>query len=97
GADLLLEPTRELVIVGTKNSPDTVALLAEVQQQYLPDLTLILRPVDHSEVIDKLIPFIDGMDSMNDQATAYLCQNFACQRPQTSPEKLHELLKQTGH
>jgi len=97
GTSLLLEPTRELVIVGNKNSPDTAALLAEVQPRYIPDLTLILRPIDHSEVIDKLIPFIDGMDSMNDQATAYLCQNFACQKPQTSPEKLHELLKQAGH
>ena len=97
GTSLLLEPTRELVIVGNKNSPDTAALLAEVQQQYIPDLTLILRPIDHSDAIDKLIPFIDGMNSVNHQATAYLCQNFACQRPQTSPEKLHELLKQTGH
>jgi uncharacterized protein YyaL (SSP411 family) len=97
GASLLLEPTRELVIVGNKNSPDTAALLAEVQQQYLPDLTLILRPIDHLETIDKLIPFIAGMESLNHQATAYLCQNFACQRPQTKPEELNRLLKQTGN
>ena len=97
GVSLLLEPTRELVIVGNKNSPDTVALLAEVQQQYLPDLTLILRPMDHSETIDKLVPFIDGMNSLNHQATAYLCENFACQRPQTKPEELHRLLEQTRH
>ncbi len=97
GVSLLLEPTRELVIVGNKNSPDTVALLAEVQQQYMPDLTLILRPMDHSETIDKLVPFIDGMNSLNHQATAYLCENFACQRPQTKPEELHRLLEQTRH
>ena len=94
GTSLLLEPTRELVIVGNKNSPDTAALLAEVQPQYMPDLTLILRPIDHPELIDKLIPFIDGMGSINHQATAYLCQNFACQRPQTKPEQLRKLLKE---
>ena len=97
GVSLVLEPTRELVIVGNKNSPDTATLLAEIQQQYMPDLTLILRPIDHSESIDKLIPFIDGMNSLNHQATAYLCENFACQRPQTKPEELKRLLKQTRH
>jgi len=97
GASLLLEPTRELVVVGAKNSADTAALLAEVQPKYMPDTTLILRPRDHSDAIDKLVPYIDGMISINHQATAYLCQDFACQRPQTKPEELNRLLEQTSH
>ena len=83
--------------MGAKNSLDTVALLAEVQPKYMPDTTLILRPPDHSDAIDKLVPFINGMVSINHQATAYLCQNFACQRPQTKPEELNRLLEQTSH
>ncbi len=95
GASLLLEPTRELVIVGSRDSSDTAALLAEVQQKFMPDTTLLLRPIDNSTAIDRLVPFIDGMISVNDHASAYLCQNFACQRPQTQPEELKKLLKRT--
>ena len=93
GASLLLEPTRELVIVGSREHSDTAALLAEVQQRFMPDTTLLLRSIDNSTTIDKLIPFIDGMNTINDQATAYLCQNFACQKPQNRPEALRRLLK----
>jgi len=93
GASLLLEPTRELVIVGSSNSPDTAALLDEVQQKFMPDTTLLLRPTENSETIDKLVPFIVGMTTVKDEAAAYLCQDFACQRPQTKPEKLRKLLK----
>ncbi len=92
GASWLLEPTRELVIVGSKSSPDTAALLAEVQQEFMPDTTLLLRSTDNPEPIDKLIPFISGMASVNNKSAAYLCQGFACQKPQTKPEELRKLL-----
>ncbi len=94
GASLLLEPTRELVIVGSNGSPDTNALLVDVQQKFMPDTTLLLRPTGDSELLDKLVPFVSQMATVGDQATAYLCQNFACQRPQTKPEELENLLKQ---
>lgn len=93
GASLLLEPTRELVIVGSNGSSDTNALLADVQQKFMPDTTLLLRPTEDSELLDKLVPFVSEMTTVGDQATAYLCQNFACQRPQTKPEELEKLLK----
>ncbi|MDX2495404.1 MAG: thioredoxin domain-containing protein, partial [Desulfuromusa sp.] len=94
GASLLLESTRELVIVGSRDSQDTAALLAEVQQKFMPDTTLLLRPAENSDFIDTLVPFIDGMNSVNNQATAYLCQNFACQKPQNRPEELRRSLKE---
>ncbi len=97
GASWLLEPTRELVIVGSNNSPDTAALLAEVQQKYMPDTTLLLRPTDNPEAIDKLVPFISGMAIVNNKSAAYLCQSFACQKPQTKPEELRKLLRRTNN
>ncbi len=93
GASLLLEPTRELVVVGPRGHSDTDALLKDVQQQYMPDTLLLLRPTGNSEEIDQMVPFLSGMVAVNDQATAYLCQNFACLRPQTNPKELGKLLK----
>ncbi len=95
GSGLLLEPTRELVVVGENGADDTQKLLAEVQHNFMPDTIVLLRPAEKSEAIDTIVPFIEGMIQINGKATAYLCQNFACQRPQTSAEKLRALLKTT--
>ncbi len=94
GASLLLEPTRELVIVGSKDSTETETLLLEVQSQFMPDTTLLLRSPETQDAIDKIVPFIAGMTAIDDRATAYLCQGFACQQPQTRPEELRRLLQQ---
>ncbi len=95
GASLLLEPTRELVVVGQYDAADTRALLAEVQRNFMPDTIILQRDENDSATIDKIVPFIDGMIQVNGKATAYLCQNFACQRPQTEPQKLRQLLYRT--
>ncbi len=96
GASLLLEPTRELVVVGVPEAPETRKLLAEVQHNFMPGTIAMLRPVQNTEKIDTLAPFIKGMEQINGQATAYLCQGFACQRPQTDPQQLRRLLQQTA-
>lgn len=90
GASLLLEPGRELVIVGEPEATDTQALLQTVSNT--PNLSVLLRPANHPETIDQLVPFAVNMRPLGGQATAYLCQNFSCQKPVTEPEKLVELL-----
>ena len=96
GASLLLEPSRELVVVGPRDSADTQALLAEVQHNFMPDTIVLQRDENNPVAIDEIVPFIDGMMQLHGKATAYLCQNFACQRPQTEPQKLRQLLHQTS-
>ncbi len=81
GAGLLLEPTRELVIVGTSDAVDTDAMLGIVQGSFMPDTRLLLRSSEDSTAIDKLAPFLVGMEMQNGRATAYLCENFSCQKP----------------
>lgn len=96
GSSLLLEPTRELVVVGKPGARDTQNLLAEVQHNFMPDTIVLLRPAGESEAIDTLVPFIEGMGQIKAKATAYLCQGFACQKPQTDVEKLRQLLHTTS-
>jgi len=96
GASLLLEPTRELVVVGSLGANDTLKLLNEVQHNFMPETIVLLRPVEKPEAIDAMAPFIEGMEQIDDHATAYLCQGFACQKPQTEPKELRKLLLMTA-
>jgi uncharacterized protein YyaL (SSP411 family) len=96
GASLLLEPTRELVVVGPRDAAGTRTLLAEVQTNFMPDTIILQREGGDATAIDEIVPFIGGMVQIDGKATAYLCQNFACQRPQTDPQKLRQLLRQTA-
>ncbi len=82
--DLLLSPPSELAIVGA----DTRAMLAAVRATYRPSLQVAVRAPDEASSI----ALLDGRDAIGESATAYLCRNFACERPVTTAEKLAALL-----
>ena len=41
---------------------------------------------------DDRVPLLAGREPLDGQATAYVCERFACQRPVTSPDELAALL-----
>ena len=92
GAAWLLEPSREVVIAGTPGTASYEAMLAVVKKSYAPESVFILHPTDSSDEIIKLTPYVKWMVPLEGQAAAYICQNFACQKPLTDPEVLREKL-----
>jgi uncharacterized protein len=38
------------------------------------------------------LPLLEGKDAIDDTATAYVCENFVCQRPVTDVEELKAAL-----
>lgn len=93
GASLLLEPTREVVVAGDPESPDTRDLLAAVRAAYAPETSLLLAPPRDPDVA-ALCPFAEQMEPVDGRAAAYVCQDFACQTPVTGAEALASLLAQ---
>lgn len=89
--DAYLAEPRELALIGDPAAPDTRALLAVVNARYLPHLVSALSrgPADPSA---KVIPILADRAAVNGKATAYLCQNFACQLPATEPTVLEAQL-----
>jgi hypothetical protein len=89
--DFYLAPAREVAIVGDLAAPETQALLATVNGYYLPNMLLAAAPVDDAAA-QAMLPLLTGRGQIEGRATAYVCENFACQLPVTTVEALRGLL-----
>ncbi len=57
--DFAARPSFEVVISGTRQAPDTLAMLRALRQPFLPNKVVIFRPSDASlAAISKLAPYI---------------------------------------
>ena len=84
---------REIAIVGDPDEPATKKLIDEVYRHYLPNkVVALLRPSDSSG--DDGLPLLKGKKLIDGKPAAYVCENFRCRLPVTSPQKLaRELLE----
>ncbi|HEU4364942.1 MAG TPA: thioredoxin domain-containing protein [Candidatus Krumholzibacteria bacterium] len=94
-ADFLIGPTMELVIVGTPSAGDVRAMRRAVDGRFLPHLVTVFRPAGGGP-IEALAPYVRGQAPQGALATAYLCRNFACERPVTDPAELARRLDAPG-
>ena len=85
--DFGVGPAYEVVIAGKPGSADTENMLAALRRAYHPNIVVIFHPMGKGEAdIVRLAPFIKTQVSLDGQATAYVCHNYACQRPTTDVE-----------
>ncbi len=85
--ELLASPSRELAIVG---APEARAPFERaVAERFLPGLAL--APADEPNGI----PLLEGRESPEGGAIAWLCENMVCQLPAGSPEQLSEQISET--
>ena len=76
----------QIVIVG-EGGP-AAALGAEVARHYLPfALAVPVLPGDRQRAIAAQLPFVESMRA-SAAATAYVCRDFTCREPVTTPEAL---------
>jgi uncharacterized protein YyaL (SSP411 family) len=92
--DFAYSPSSEVVIAGDLQNSDTQAMIREVQTRYTPNTLIILNPSgEDKQAVEALIPLVQGKNALGGIATAYVCENFACQSPTTSLEELQEMLQ----
>jgi uncharacterized protein YyaL (SSP411 family) len=85
-AERLATPPLEIAIVGTRDDPDTEALVRAVTSRLIPlAVTLTGEASDVS-------PLLAGRDRTDGAATAYVCEHYACRMPVTSAAALAEQL-----
>ncbi len=81
---------RQIVVVGDGESAE--ALLDAATSSYQPfSVVLALTPAQQ-EALAPLAPFVAAMRPVNGQAAAYVCRDFACRAPVTTPDALAALL-----
>jgi uncharacterized protein YyaL (SSP411 family) len=93
--DLYLGPSREVAIVGDPDSSATRSLLDEVLvERFLPNVVVATAPPGS---VPPGLALLEDRPQVDGNATAYVCERFACKLPVTRPEELREqLLASTG-
>jgi len=87
--DLFLGPGQELVVAGDPLSAEARELLSQAAERFLPRAALMANPGGETGArLAELAPFAAGMGPVDGRTAAYLCRDFACQRPLTDPGEL---------
>ncbi len=90
-------PGKEIVIVGDKQSQDTLSFIDKINSSFMPRALVLLKEGGDNEFIDR-IPFVQEMKQVNNQSTVYLCDKNACQPPVNTLEAFnHQLTQGTRH
>jgi uncharacterized protein YyaL (SSP411 family) len=92
--DYSLGKPRQIVIAGSKDAPETKALLKEVRRHFLPRTILLLADNGEGQkYLGERNEAIRAMSLVDGKQAAYICENFTCKAPVTNPKQLAELLK----
>ena len=75
----------QIVILGQRDADDTRALMRAVHGKYLPSAVVVPVAPPHQEALARVLPWITTMRAVEGRATAYVCRDFTCQSPTTSP------------
>jgi uncharacterized protein len=86
-------PAREIVIAGEPGSEDTRRMLRTVRGRFLPGTMVVFHAGGkRGGEIEKLVPYLAGMEMIDGKATAYPCTSGACALPVTETKELEALL-----
>ena len=80
-ADMLVNGSTELALVGSPTSPDFMALDRAAGQSYIPSLIVAGGQ-------NEGVPLLVGRPLVEGKAAAYVCRNFVCEQPVTDPRAL---------
>jgi uncharacterized protein len=89
--DFAISQAKEIAIIGEVLGADTRNMLGVFNARYLPASVLACAVPGDSEAI-QAIPLLADRPLKDGRATAYVCQNFACQAPVNTPGELERLL-----
>jgi uncharacterized protein YyaL (SSP411 family) len=91
---LYLTPPLDLTLVGDLNQPETQELVKVMYRRFLPERRLVLKNPKTAAALEKVVPGVRDYTLSGGEPVAYICRNFACLAPISTPEELLARLKQ---
>jgi len=92
--DFIAGPAQEIVIAGDPADKSTQSMIRVVQKKFLPNkVVLLYNDGQEGKRLEALSPFVQGMGSVNQEPTAYVCEQYASRFPVTEVDKLDSLLR----
>jgi len=91
--DYFLGPPQEIVVTGNLDDQQTRKLLDVLRSAYLPQATLIFyQEGEEGGRIAVLAPHAADQKPVDGRAAVYICENYSCRQPVTSPQELAQML-----
>jgi uncharacterized protein len=91
--DFSLTKPKQIIIAGQAGATETRELIEEVHRHYLPDTIVLLADGGEGQkFLARKLEEVKEMKPIDGKAAAYVCENFICKAPVTSPEELRKLL-----
>lgn len=95
--DYALSKPKQIIIAGDPNSPDTIQMLREVHERYIPNkILMVVNQGNGRETLMRWLPFLKGIAPIQGKATAYVCINYACELPTHDLQIFQKILNE-GH
>jgi len=89
-----LHPSRQIVFASDPKAPELEQMKRLLHQQFLPGKVVLLADGGAGQAfLGRHLAFIESVSRMDDQTTAYVCENYVCQRPTHDLEAFRTLLQ----
>jgi uncharacterized protein YyaL (SSP411 family) len=85
----VVRPSLEVAVVGTAGDPARDALVDVLRTRLLPSAVRVVSVPGNGA---GLTPLLAERAAVDGRATAYVCENYACRLPVTSPDELRDQL-----
>jgi len=84
---------KQIVLVGERDAPDTRRLLDVLHSRFVPDGIVLLVNRESRQALARYLPTVADMTALDGQATAYVCEDYACKLPTADPAAFAQLLQ----
>ncbi|MDZ7343594.1 MAG: thioredoxin domain-containing protein, partial [candidate division KSB1 bacterium] len=93
-AEFSIDKPKQIIIAGKPEAPDTRAMLRAMHDRFIPNKILLLADQSAGQAyLRRRLPLIDSLIMIDGKATAYICENYACQLPTTDIRVMATLLE----
>ncbi|KNY26805.1 hypothetical protein Bccel_2070 [Pseudobacteroides cellulosolvens ATCC 35603 = DSM 2933] len=82
---------KEVVVVSETANNEARRMLNVINEQFRPFTVSVLYLKDNNKLTD-IIPYLENYNQIEDKATAYVCENFACRAPVTDINSFREMI-----
>jgi len=91
--DFSLAKPKQIIIAGQTSDQHTRDLLQEAHSRFIPNKIILLADNGAGQkTLASYIPFIESVHMIDGRATAYVCENYACQLPTSDRKVMAKLL-----
>ncbi|HEX3560271.1 MAG TPA: thioredoxin domain-containing protein [Pyrinomonadaceae bacterium] len=85
--DFYLSTPKEVALVSPRGIPDARPLAREIWSRYLPN-KIVAQASEGDDRASELLPLLRERQAIEGRATAYVCENYTCRQPVSTPPEL---------